>query len=120
MLPPGGHKVPGQIEQGGGPDLARRPWVCHPPMLYLMGGKSPAQSPVTCKYQLHRPPPLQARPHQTWKATSVTHHRHLLSTYSTSGMMLDEGFRLIKFILTTAPCHSYDFRCHFAVGETEL
>ena len=29
MLPPGRHKVPGQIKQGGGLDSARRPCVCH-------------------------------------------------------------------------------------------
>ena len=28
-LPWGTNKVPGQIEQGGGPDSARRPCVCH-------------------------------------------------------------------------------------------
>ena len=29
MLPPGRNKVPGQIKQGGGPDSALGPCVCH-------------------------------------------------------------------------------------------
>ena len=29
VLAPGRNKVPGQIKQGGGPDSAHVPWVCH-------------------------------------------------------------------------------------------